>query len=208
MANKRTSNPSAKTIKIRSFRKKNPDYDAQWRAKNREKLRRQSREFYQRHKEEQRLRSIEKYRKEKIKKPEIIKARNARSDKKKLSTIQGKLHQYVGNVMRHYLRKKSKNGRPWERLVGYTVKQLMKHLEKQFLPGMTWDNYGKWHIDHIIPASVFNFQTPEDIDFKKCWALKNLQPLWGDDNLRKNNKLSKPFQPSLALSDLSEVNYR
>src|SRR3546814_6097044 len=44
-----------------------------------------------------------------------------------------------------------KNGRSWETLVGYTVADLMAHLERQFLPGMSWDNRGEWHIDHIRP---------------------------------------------------------
>lgn len=94
---------------------------------------------------------------------------------------------------------KNKAGRRWESIVGYSLKKLKTHLEKQFKPGMTWNNYGEWHVDHIIPKSVFNYEKTEDIDFGKCWALKNLQPLWAKDNLSKNNKLSKPFQPSLKL---------
>jgi len=65
---------------------------------------------------------------------------------------------------------------------------------------MTWDNYGKWHIDHVIPTSVFNFEKPEDDDFKRCWSLQNLQPLWALDNIKKGNKLEKPFQPKLIFS--------
>src|SRR3546814_3594325 len=42
-----------------------------------------------------------------------------------------------------------KNGRSWETLVGYTVADLIAHLERQFLPGMSWDNRGEWHIEHI-----------------------------------------------------------
>lgn len=95
-----------------------------------------------------------------------------------------------------------KAGRPWESLVGYTIDELMAHLERLFAPGMSWENYGRkgWHIDHIIPLAVHNFEFPEDIDFKKAWALKNLQPLWAHDNLSKKDSLSAPFQPSLALS--------
>lgn len=93
----------------------------------------------------------------------------------------------------------NKNGNHWEDLVGYTLCDLKKHLEKQFTDGMTWENYGKWHIDHKIPVSVFNFTKPEHIDFKKCWTLDNLQPLWAKDNLKKYNKLNKHFQPSLLL---------
>lgn len=70
-------------------------------------------------------------------------------------------------------------------LLGYTIEELMQHLEKQFVDGMTWDNYGQWHVDHIRPMSSFNFTSPDDPEFKECWALSNLQPLWWPDNLSK-----------------------
>lgn len=89
-----------------------------------------------------------------------------------------------------------KNGKHWEHLVNFTLEELMKHLQKQFKPGMTWENYGKWHLDHRIPVSVFNFDSLSDIDFQRCWSLKNLQPLWAKDNIKKSNKIDKPFQPS------------
>ena len=76
----------------------------------------------------------------------------------------------------------------------------MKHIEKKFVSGMSWSNYGRWHIDHIKPISKFNFVKPEDEDFKRCWALKNLQPLWAEENLSKHNKLEKPIQPSLIFN--------
>ena len=74
-------------------------------------------------------------------------------------------------------------------LLGYTLEELMIHLEKQFTEGMTWDNYGEWHVDHKIPMASFNFETTEDMEFKLCWCLDNLQPLWGPDNLSKGTKL-------------------
>ena len=104
------------------------------------------------------------------------------------------------------LSKGIKNNRKWELLVGYTVEQLKHHLESQFKDGMTWLNMGKWHIDHIIPISAFNYEKPEDIDFKKCWELSNLQPMWAIDNFKKHDKLEKPFQPSLAIGDYCSNN--
>ena len=94
----------------------------------------------------------------------------------------------------------SKKEASWSLIVGYTIDQLKKHLEKKFNSGMSWGNYGKyWHIDHRIPISVFNFNSTSDIDFKKCWALSNLQPLLVYDNISKGAKLEKPFQPSLTI---------
>lgn len=83
-----------------------------------------------------------------------------------------------------------KAGRRWEDLVGYTLDDLIRHLEARFQPGMTWDNYGKWHIDHAIPQSAFSYSSPEDPDFKRCWALSNLEPLWARDNLSKGARES------------------
>lgn len=89
----------------------------------------------------------------------------------------------------YYSLKGNKNGRHWEGLVGYTVEELMAHLEAQFKPGMTWDNYGEWHIDHIRPIASFNFTSPDDPEFRECWALENLQPLWAKENQQKGAKL-------------------
>ena len=82
----------------------------------------------------------------------------------------------------------NKNGCRWEVLLGYTVGDLRKHLESRFTIGMTWINMGGWHIDHIVPKSRFNYNKPEDPEFKVCWGLANLQPLWGTDNSSKKNK--------------------
>jgi hypothetical protein len=97
--------------------------------------------------------------------------------------------------------KDGKNGKHWENLVGYTLTRLIKHLEKQFTEGMAWNNYGMygWVVDHKIPISAFNFTQPEHRDFQRCWALKNLQPMWSRKNIIKSNKLSNHFQPSLLM---------
>ncbi len=65
---------------------------------------------------------------------------------------------------------------------------------------MSWENYGTvWEIDHKIPIAAFNFERPEDIDFKKCWELKNLRPLEIYKNRSKQARIDKPFQPSLTI---------
>lgn len=102
----------------------------------------------------------------------------------------------------HSLKNGSKAGRHWEDLVDFTVDQLKNHIEGQFESWMTWDNYGKggWVIDHIVPIAVFNFETPEDLDFKNCWTLNNLRPLEEIENIKKGAQLDNNFQPSLLLS--------
>ena len=70
----------------------------------------------------------------------------------------------------------------------YTPEELITHLELQFKDDMSWDNYGKWHVDHIKPISSFNIVDMGDEEFMKCWSLSNLQPMWGEENIRKSNK--------------------
>lgn len=74
-------------------------------------------------------------------------------------------------------------------ILKYTPEELMSHLEKQFTDGMTWDNYGEWHVDHRMPISSFNFESVDDDSFIKCWSLDNLQPMWGKENIVKGNNI-------------------
>ncbi len=57
--------------------------------------------------------------------------------------------------------------------------------EKKFINGMSWENWGKWHLDHIKPVSSFDKSEKMSI----INSLDNLQPLWAVDNLKKSNKL-------------------
>jgi hypothetical protein len=75
-------------------------------------------------------------------------------------------------------------------LLGCTVEQLQTFLEAEFTDGMTWENYGEWHIDHIRPCASFNLADPEEQ--KKCFHWTNLQPLWALDNIRKGDKWEEP----------------
>jgi 5-methylcytosine-specific restriction endonuclease McrA len=117
---------------------------------------------------------------------------------KQRSVPKGIINHRVGTSIRETL-KGTKNGQKWQLLVGYTLDNLRKHLESRFLPNMSWENMADWHIDHKIPIAAFNFSSPSDIDFKRCWALSNLQPLWSKQNISKHAKLEKPFQPALAM---------
>lgn len=67
----------------------------------------------------------------------------------------------------------------------FTMNQLKEHLEGLFIEGMSWQNYGEWHIDHIKPQVLLPYKTMDEPNFLECWALENLQPLWAEDNIRK-----------------------
>lgn len=83
---------------------------------------------------------------------------------------------------------KGKQSKSWRVLVGYSVADLVTHIERQFLPGMTWENRSRWDIDHIRPLRSFEFQTPECPQFREAWALSNLRPLWATENKRKGGR--------------------
>lgn len=93
-----------------------------------------------------------------------------------------------------------KGGRSWREFVPYTADELIARLKKTMPKGYTWDDLlcGRLHVDHIIPIAVFNYTSPYDIDFQRCWALKNLRLLPAKENCAKGAKLDKPFQPSLS----------
>jgi hypothetical protein len=105
------------------------------------------------------------------------------------ATPKGNIDHRMGNGIRKSL-SVGKSGRKWEDLVGYSVDDLKLHLESLFTDGMTWEAFlnGEIHIDHIRPKSSFTYETPDDPEFKECWAIKNLQPLWAIDNLSKGDK--------------------
>jgi len=121
------------------------------------------------------------------------------TDKKRRENPMFRLSSNISRSIRQSLFANNKNNAPWESLVDFTKHELKTHLEKQFKPGMSWENYGEWHIDHKIPIAAHNFTKPEHEDFKRCWALKNLQPMWAKDNISKGAKIEKPFQPSLQM---------
>lgn len=124
-----------------------------------------------------------------------------------------KLRMKVSKFLREQLKQRGtgkKGHSSWEHLP-YTVEELAAHLESRFEVGMTWENQGEWHIDHIRPQSHFKFELgehPEVIadpsitswdaienpmlhpDVARCNALSNLRPLWASENVRRGDRAS------------------
>lgn len=73
------------------------------------------------------------------------------------------------------------------KFLGCSLEELRFHIESQFREGMSWENYGKWHLDHIIP--LVSAKTVDEI-YELC-HYTNLQPLWAEENARKNAKIIK-----------------
>lgn len=102
--------------------------------------------------------------------------------------IQFKLKINLRNRLNNAIKNQQKTGSAVSDL-GCTVSELKKHLESQFKPGMSWDNWCKdgWHIDHIKPLDSFNLENREEL-LEAC-NYKNLQPLWAEDNFKKSNSI-------------------
>lgn len=126
-----------------------------------------------------------------LSRPDEMKAIARRSYEKRKLSLQFRLQNAIKAMVHSKLTGRTKRGRRTFSLLGYSVDELRIHLERQFLPGMTWENYGRegWHIDHIVPLASFSYTSPDEAGFKAAWALTNLQPLWATDNLKKGAKL-------------------
>lgn len=135
-----------------------------WRKRNPDKVREQNRSWWANNKE-----------------------RSREYARRRVSTPRGKLE----NVVRCgiYSRLSRAAGRKGSAktfdLIGYSVEALVEHIERQFTKGMSWDNYGEWHVDHIVPIASFTYETFSDPEFRAAWALTNLRPMWGKENYAK-----------------------
>jgi hypothetical protein len=186
----------------REYRRRDPEKanerDTAWRARNLERAREVGRNSYRRNADARR-----EYARAYHSQPHVKERRKAyaaqnkdRLDALRRESIRRRLRSDVAfrlnNIIRariwHALR--GNGGRRTEEIVGYTMRELIVHLERQFLRGMSWENYGSaWHIDHIIPLASFSFTSQDDPDLKVAWGLPNLRPLWAEDNLAKRDRV-------------------
>jgi len=115
---------------------------------------------------------------------------NAYRNEKRRTDLNWKLNHQLGVRMRKLLVGSvgEKAGRHWCDIVGYTVDELRAHIESQFEPWMTWENHGHktWHIDHIIPLAMFDFERDGLEAIRHAWSLHNLRPLAAQENFSKN----------------------
>jgi len=178
------SNPEKKLAYQKAYytanRERKLAYQKAWRAANSAKLS-ANRKVYLKSNKHKVLASQNKY----------LKMRYATSLEFKLSCI-------LRGRVRSALKSQSaiKSNRTIE-LLGCSISHLRWHLESQFTEGMTWENYGKWEIDHILPCASFNILDPAHQ--RQCFHWTNLQPLLAIDNMRKGGKLPKSHQPELPM---------
>jgi len=193
-------------VRTRNFNLNNPqkkkNWDKNYSEKNKEKIAANMQRWLEKNPDGRRrwrLANPEYDREWKAANPQKVKAYSRISYDRLMKKPSGKITASIRAGVVKGINKGSKSSRRTFDILGYTLETLMAHLENLFLPGMTWENYGQWHVDHIVPLAAHNYETPDDHDFKRAWSISNLQPLWAFDNISKHARLNKPFQPSLAL---------
>jgi hypothetical protein len=72
-----------------------------------------------------------------------------------------------------------------ENILGCTIEEFIIYIKSKFTKGMTLENHGEWHLDHIIPLAS---ATTED-EIIKLNHYTNFQPLWAKENLSKSDKI-------------------
>ena len=190
-------------------------YNKNWNNLNKEKRKKQKKEWYDKNRKKERIVKSEedrkKYHKEYSKKW-YLKNKEKVKERRQLNRILNKESynktsnlRYViryntdenfklGKTIRQRIREVIKNSNGYKayetmELLGCSIQETKEHLEKQFKEGMTWENYGykTWHIDHIMPCASFDLTDPEQQ--KKCFHYTNLQPLWAHENMSKGAKI-------------------
>lgn len=137
-----------------------------WRLANREKHASRSKEWAKNNKQ-------------------IVRASNRNWDCKQVETnplykAKKKLRSAINSAFKRIKQNKPSNT---QILLGCTWEEAKAHFELLFQEGMSWENHGKWHIDHIRPVASFN----ED-ELHLMNHITNLQPLWAKDNLQKSDE--------------------
>jgi 5-methylcytosine-specific restriction endonuclease McrA len=127
------------------------------------------------------------YQQYKASNPTSYKRRFQRSNAKRYGTPRGKLDALIRNAVYRSLAGTRKQSSTYEAL-GYSLDTLKQHLERQFQGAMSWENYGEWHVDHIVPLAEFEIDGTGSDGFRAAWALGNLRPLWATENIRKRDK--------------------
>jgi hypothetical protein len=144
------------------------------------------------------------WRKKNIDKIRIIKQRYKK--KRRQNDISYNLYEKMSNAIRIALN--GKGFKKWTKIVGYDAYDLKNHLEKTLPENISWNEFLKndYHIDHIIPQSLYSYKNEFDEDFKKCWELKNLRILPGKENKQKSDILDFDLVKKYDISHLLPKN--
>lgn len=180
---------NAKKIWLKKKLLEDPDYinraSRKRNQKHKEKRNAYSKKYYEENSEKIK-KHIQEWNKTYSKRPDVKeRKRSYTNNYRKIPTNK------IGHMYRHRinaaLKSKSLRKRSGKLdFLGCSLEDFRKYLEAKFKPGMNWSNYkwNGWHVDHIKPIASFDLTNEED--FKKCFHHTNLQPLWANENFRKN----------------------
>ena len=138
-------------------------YHQEYYIKNKDRLDQQHKEYNYQHREEQAKIFRQKYH----------------------SDIEFKIKHTLRRRLRHAVKGTIKESSA-KTLLGCNIDFFKSHIERKFSKEMSWNNHGKWHIDHIKPCDSFDLSDIKQQ--RECFHYSNLQPLWSKDNLKKSNK--------------------
>lgn len=141
--------------------------------------------YYQHNKEKIKLKTIERMKRN----PSLVEERRAYQtlwQKKFRKTPEGAAISFMRKCIARMVSNKNKRS---EDILGYSREDFIQHIQKQFQYWMTWDNYGEWHIDHIVPISFFIKNGIYDP--KKINCLTNLRPICAKENLSKHARITR-----------------
>jgi len=164
----------------KEYNKVNKEYRKEYRQANKDKINEYKKEYLQANRER-----LNEYHKE------YNKAYKERRNKLRKETVkEDPLFKLKCNLRsrtyKAFKAKGYKKNSKTQEMLGVDWEVCKAHIERQFIKGMSWDNQGDWHIDHIIPLASAN--TEEEL--KKLCHYSNLQPLWAFDNLMKSDKIN------------------
>lgn len=150
---------------------------------NKEYIKERSKKYYEVNKEKIKKRHREYYEvnKEKINKQQMFYNKNKRKEDSTYR-LKDTLRSRTYNAFKY---KGWKKNSKTQEMLGASYDVVKTHIERQFTKGMTWDNHGEWHIDHIYPLS----KAKDEEHLRKLCHYTNLQPLWASDNISKSDKL-------------------
>lgn len=168
-----------------SKHKETRQHQKEYRELNRDKINAQKREHYQLNKERL-IKNSSDYKKNNRKRYNDLKINRKKNDP--LYKLRITVSERIRQALKYHLAGTYKKKDSTIELLGCSIDELKTHLQNQFKEGMTWQNHGEWHIDHIIPCAAFDLSKKEDCS--KCFNYKNLQPLWAHENLSKADKVS------------------
>ncbi len=171
----------------------------EWKKKNKEKVKLSEKKYYLKNREkrikyQREYRSIhqeacrEYNKKYYFKNKERLSENNTRYARERRKTNPSfKILDTLRKRMLNALKGKNKSASTMNLLGVKNIEIVWQRLESLFQDGMTRENHGMWHIDHITPCTAFDLTDSEQQ--KKCFHYTNLQPLWAIDNMRKYNKI-------------------